>query len=74
MDNKLLEKCIETILRDANEKGQDVIKIARALSIFHEVISEDKEMFEGYKTYTRVSNLYYGKLEDLGIIDKEDDV
>ncbi len=73
MDNKLLEKCIEDVLRAANEKGLDVMSMARDLTMFHELITDDERMFAGYKIYSTVSRVYYSKLYELGILDEEDD-
>ncbi len=73
MDNKLLENCIRDILKEANESGKDVMRMAHDLTTFHELITEDRRMFAGYKIYSQVSRAYYGKLKEVGIIDKEDD-
>jgi len=72
MDNKLMENCIRDVLQEELDRNKDVMKVAEQLSDFHLLIQGSRDMYEGYKLYSRVSHAYYSKLEELGIIEPED--
>ena len=48
-ENRLLKSCIQDSLAEENEKGNDVMQLAEALSKFHSLIEEDPEYYEGFR-------------------------
>ena len=72
-ENKLLKSCIQDSLAEENEKGNDVMQLAEALSKFHSLIEEDPEYYEGFRMYSDVHKRYFNRLKELGLLSERND-
>ena len=74
-ENRLLRTCIKDSLAEEDQKGNDVIQLAEALTKFHSLIEEDPEYYEGFRMYSDVHKRYFNKLRELGLLSEmnEDD-
>lgn len=72
-ENRLLKSCIQDSLAEENEKGNDVIQLAEALSKFHSLIEEDPEYYEGFRMYSDVHKRYFNRLKELGLLSERND-
>ncbi len=72
-ENRLLKSCIQDSLAEENEKGNDVMQLAEALSKFHSLIEEDPEYYEGFRMYSDVHKRYFNRLKELGLLSEKND-
>ena len=72
-ENRLLKSCIQDSLAEENEKGNDVMQLAEALSKFHSLIEEDPEYYEGFRMYSDVHKRYFNRLKELGLLSERND-
>ena len=74
-ENRLLRTCIKDSLAEEDQKGNDVMQLAEALTKFHSLIEEDPEYYEGFRMYSDVHKRYFNKLRELGLLSEmnEDD-
>jgi hypothetical protein len=72
-ENRLLKSCIQDSLAEENEKGNDGMQLAEALSKFHSLIEEDPEYYEGFRMYSDVHKRYFNRLKELGLLSERRD-
>ena len=72
-ENRLLKSCIQDSLAEENEKGNDVMQLAEALSKFHSLIEEAPEYYEGFRMYSDVHKRYFNRLKELGLLSEKND-
>jgi len=72
-ENRLLRTCIKESLAEEQQKGNDVMQLAEALTKFHTLLEEDTEYYEGFRMYSDVHKRYFDKLKSLGLLSEIED-
>ena len=65
--------CIKESLAEEQQKGNDVMQLAEALTKFHTLLEEDTEYYEGFRMYSDVHKRYFDKLKSLGLLSEIED-